>query len=582
MKRFNLHKIAYILILTFTSTLFLNETSVKATTNSIIISQDETSKEYEVSALNIKYNNITYSYKLSPINMDSIWMIPGKEFLSNILGCYYHVDSKTEELLIKNPSRTAIIKLTKGSKTALVNNISQEMPQPVLKGQAIEENIEDYYIPLEFALKALGYSYTLNNANLTIKSNYLYAIATDDADFVQSKFENAIEGITIGNNTSKKQNYVMGLTAEPTYDSDIEFIPNSSENSVTMKFLRTKNALGTIIQKINSGIISSIKLWSVDTTTYLKVYYNKKYIYTQKTDTYGGKVTLSLGSYSMKILLPDNVSFSKITTTDQYWKKKFLIVIPGNHVAFYNKNVPIKNSSSIKKYSISKTACGNTKITVTTSGLKGYKLQKGNGYFTVKVGSPKSIYKNIVLLDAGHGGKDTGAKSKGAVEKKLNLNILYKYAKTYFENTASTVKAYWTRYNDTFINLYTRPKYSKKYSADLFVSLHMNKAPSKNAKGIEVYYSRANTKKMSGLNSRMFAARMCNTLVKDLNSKSRGVRQAGFVVIKHNTVPAILIELGFLSNSSDRAKLKRTSYQKKAAKSIYRGIVNTFKAYPSK
>lgn len=584
MKRLNIHKSTYVFLLTLIGVFCFNHTSAQATTSTINI-ENESINEYESSNLAIKYNNISYTSKLSSIKVNSVWMISGKEFFGDILGCYYEVNSKSEEILIKNPDRTKKIGLTKNSKTALVNNSNQTMPQPVFKVNEqdnAENEPEDYYIPLEFTLKALGYSYTLNNTNLTITSNYIYTITTNDVSFNQTKYENAFEGITVGKNSSKTQNYVMGITAEPAYSSDIEYITNSSENSVTMKFLRTKNSFGTISKELNTGIISSIKLWSEDTTTYLKVYYNKKYIYTQKTSANGGRVTLSKGSYSMKILLPDNVSFSKITTTDQYWKKKFLIIVPGNRIDFYKQNAPIKNSSAIKSYTIKKTASGNTQIAITTSGLKGYKLQKGNGYFTIKVGSPKSIYKNIVLLDAGHGGKDRGASKKGAIEKKLNLNIIYKYAKKYFESTTSTVKAYWTRHNDTFINLYTRPKYSKKYSADLFVSLHMNKAPSSRAKGIEVYYSSANKKKMSGLNSRMFASRMCNTLVKDLKSKNRGVKQAGFVVTKYNTVPAILIELGFLSNSSDRTKLKRASYQKKAAKSIYRGIVNTFKAYPSK
>ena len=75
---------------------------------------------------------------------------------------------------------------------------------------------------------------------------------------------------------------------------------------------------------------------------------------------------------------------------------------------------------------------------------------------------------------------------------------------------------------------------------------------------------------------------MQSTLVDSLNSKDRGVKQAAFIVAKNNTVPAILIELGFITGSSDSKKLKKTSYQKKAAKAIYEGITETFKKYPTK
>ena len=109
--------------------------------------------------------------------------------------------------------------------------------------------------------------------------------------------------------------------------------------------------------------------------------------------------------------------------------------MPGNHVGFYKKYPPFDNSSSIKRIKVEKTSQNNTRIVVTTSGLKGYKLSPGNGSFTVNVGLPKKIYKNIIMLDAGHGGKDSGAVSHGIQEKNLNLSILYNYASKYFRNT---------------------------------------------------------------------------------------------------------------------------------------------------
>lgn len=280
--------------------------------------------------------------------------------------------------------------------------------------------------------------------------------------------------------------------------------------------------------------------------------------------------------------LPDNVKFSKIKTTDQYWKKRFLIVIPGKRKNFYKENPPYKNNSSIKNISIKETSAGNTQIIVNTKSLKGYKLLSCENGFTVNIGSPKKIYRNIIMLDAGHGKKDSGATAAGVKEKNLCLDILYNKAKEYFDSTSSNVKAYLTRHDDTFINLYQRPKYSKRYSADLFLSLHMNYSTSKRAKGTEVYYSKVNNKKsFSGLNSKIFATRMRNTIVNDLHTTNRGIKQAGFVVIKRNTVPAVLVELGFVSNPRERGKLKTSTYQTKAAKSLYKGISETFKKYPT-
>lgn len=583
MKYTSIRKKFCFFIFAFITFLIFNYSSAFAANAQSIVTQNGNTQKYESSSLDIQYNNSEYQCNISPVKISGTWMIPAKEVFSEILGCYYHDDTENNQLILKNPERTTKIKLSINSKTAIVNEVNKEMPQSVV--EAINENSKavDYLVPLDFLIQTLGFSYSINNSNIVISSNYIYSYSTDNTSFDQSKYENVLEGITIGKNNKNTQNYVLGLTTNTMYSSNVTYAANAKENSTAIKFKKTKNALGTFSKEINNGIITSVKVWeSADNATYIKVYYNKKYIYSKKTTSIGSKITLSKGNFSMKVVLPDGITFSKISTTDQYWKKRFLIVIPGNHVNFYKLYPPFKNSSSIKKISVSKTAAGNTRIIVTTSGLKGYKLTKANGSFTVKIGSPKSIYKNIVLLDAGHGGKDMGAKKKGVKEKTLNLNILYTQAKKYFESNSSTVKAYWTRHDDTFVNLYKRPKYSAKYSADLFVSLHMNFASSSKAKGTEVYYSKVNNKKMSGLNSKMFASRMYRTLINDLNSKRRGVKQAGFVVIKNNTVPSILIELGFISNSSDRNKLKRISYQKKAAKSIYRGISNTFKAYPTK
>ena len=314
----------------------------------------------------------------------------------------------------------------------------------------------------------------------------------------------------------------------------------------------------------------------------ITVYFNPGYVYSQKTAKNCSTTTFSKGSFSLKVIMPDDVEFSEITTTDQYWNRKFLVIIPGNHVSFLKKYVPFINSTGITNAVVGKTADGDTKITVSTNGLKGYKLAMESDYFTVTVGSPQSIYQNIVLLDAGHGGKDGGASKNGLKEKKLCLAILYTQAKQYFESNDSPVKAYWTRHNDTFINLYTRPTLTKTYQADLFVSLHMNSASTSSANGTEVYYSKENNKKNSaGLTSKTFATRMKNTLVDTLGNKDRGVKQAGFVVNKYNTVPSILVELGFLTGKSDSKKLKKESYQQKAAKAIYQGVVDTFKKYPT-
>ena len=155
-------------------------------------------------------------------------------------------------------------------------------------------------------------------------------------------------------------------------------------------------------------------------------------------------------------------------------------------------------------------------------------------------------------------------------------------AKKYFDAPESNVKAYWSRYDDTFISLYQRSRFASEVGADLFVSLHMNSCSRSSVNGMEIYYSKDNNSAAkTGLTSKKLANTMLDQLLGDLNASNRGVKSAGFYVIKHNTVPAILIELGFLSGNSDYKKLTSSSYQKKAAKSIYTCVEDIFKKYPT-
>lgn len=555
--------------------------SVSATT--IQTAVNNSTNDYTASDTTVQFNGKTTATGITCIRINNIDMLPVKSTIT-ALSAAYRYDEATGALTITGNGGEHRIVANVNALSATVDGTNITLPYPIIRGENITDQSADFYIPMDFYLKQLGYAYTYNNQTLSVTSSHLFAVTSPDNSYNDTVYSNAISGIILDANASGTANSIQVTTVKDMNASDLKISSDTKEYSVTMTFLGVKNGIGAYEQNIQNGIVRSIHIWE-DTSmhsTYVKIYYEKKYVYTEKTLSNGGKITLSKGNFSLKVALPDNVKFSKIKTTDQYWKKRFLIVIPGKRKNFYKENPPYKNNSSIKNISIKETSAGNTQIIVNTKSLKGYKLLSCENGFTVNIGSPKKIYRNIIMLDAGHGKKDSGATAAGVKEKNLCLDILYNKAKEYFDSTSSNVKAYLTRHDDTFINLYQRPKYSKRYSADLFLSLHMNYSTSKRAKGTEVYYSKVNNKKsFSGLNSKIFATRMRNTIVNDLHTTNRGIKQAGFVVIKRNTVPAVLVELGFVSNPRERGKLKTSTYQTKAAKSLYKGVSETFKKYPT-
>lgn len=544
---------------------------------------NNSTNDYTASDTTVQFNGKTTATGITCIRINNIDMLPVKSTIT-ALSAAYRYDEATSALTITGNGGEHRIVANVNALSATVDGTNITLPYPIIRGENITDQSADFYIPMDFYLKQLGYSYTYNNQMLSVTSSHLFAVTSPDNSYNDTVYSNAISGIILDANASGTANSIQVTTVKDMNASDLKISSDTKEYSVTMTFLGVKNGIGAYEQNIQNGIVRSIHIWE-DTSmhsTYVKIYYEKKYVYTKKTLSNGGKITLSKGNFSLKVALPDNVKFSKIKTTDQYWKKRFLIVIPGKQKNFYKENPPYKNNSGIKNISIKVTSAGNTQIIVNTKSLKGYKLLSCENGFTVNIGSPKKIYRNIIMLDAGHGKKDSGATAAGVKEKNLCLDILYNKAKEYFDSTSSNVKAYLTRHDDTFINLYQRPKYSKRYSADLFLSLHMNYSTSKRAKGTEVYYSKVNNKKsFSGLNSKIFATRMRNTIVNDLHTTNRGIKQAGFVVIKRNTVPAVLVELGFVSNPRERGKLKTSTYQTKAAKSLYKGVSETFKKYPT-
>ena len=289
-------------------------------------------------------------------------------------------------------------------------------------------------------------------------------------------------------------------------------------------------------------------------------------------------------SYDMVINLPVGTKKSQITDEDDYDHNKFVFTIKGD-IRDYMKKKPVKYNS--KKVKSIKTAyeSGSTVITVTTKKLYAYKATFSDGALSLEIAPAPDLYSKVIVLDAGHGGTDPGAKAGGVVEKEVTLSIMYDKMQKYL--TDPNMKVYWTRKTDTYVALSNRAKFAKKVGADLFVSLHMNaldaSAKKKEAtSGTIVFYTRSNNKvQTGGLNSYRLAFLMLENLTDDLGLKKWDVQNSGYYVTKNNTVPAILVELGFITNSKDRAKMKKDDFRQKAAASIYETIEYAFKKYPT-
>jgi len=214
---------------------------------------------------------------------------------------------------------------------------------------------------------------------------------------------------------------------------------------------------------------------------------------------------------------------------------------------------------------------------------------------------------NRIVIDAGHGGHDTGTIGPtGLMEKDLCLDVALRLGKI-IEQKLPGADVVYTRSDDTFIPLEERTNIANEAKADLFISIHANSSPDHGARGVETYYlnmkgspeamevaARENAVSQEGIHdledlvkriartekideSKEFAADVQDSLAKRIqktakSERNRGVRKAPFVVLIGADMPSILTEISFLSNPADEQLLKKPEHRQRIAEGVYQGV----------
>lgn len=174
--------------------------------------------------------------------------------------------------------------------------------------------------------------------------------------------------------------------------------------------------------------------------------------------------------------------------------------------------------------------------------------------------------RTIIVIDPGHGGDDPGANHGDIYEKDINLSVAKKVESLLQD---SDYKVIMTRDKDEAVDLKKRAMIANDKEADVFISIHCNDLKNGQADGIETYYySDEET------NSVKLAKVIQNQLVIDTGAKDRGTRTADLSVIRNTTMPAVLTEIGFLSDENEQEKLLSEDYQEKVAEAIANGLTN--------
>ena len=185
----------------------------------------------------------------------------------------------------------------------------------------------------------------------------------------------------------------------------------------------------------------------------------------------------------------------------------------------------------------------------------------------------RDLEGKVIILDPGHGGYDSGASAAGVLEKTINLQVSLKFADL-LERNGATV--YLTRSTDEFISLDGRVEFSNSIKPDAFISIHVNSAGSSSnaAQGIETYFN-----SVDGImpeESERLATYLQNEVIKATGAVTRGIKDESFRVIRGNAAPAVLVEIGFITNNGERADLTSDDYQNKLSNGLLNGLLKFF------
>jgi len=185
-----------------------------------------------------------------------------------------------------------------------------------------------------------------------------------------------------------------------------------------------------------------------------------------------------------------------------------------------------------------------------------------------EIETPRGVRKTsrtftTVVLDAGHGAHDSGARTRrGTLEKDLALDVVLRVAPKLRAAGFNTVL---TRKRDVFITLDDRVRISDRYENAVFVSVHFNDAGRKQVSGVESYYFSPESKQM--------AERMVRVLAGTTGAENRNARVARFRVLRMAQNPAVLMECGYITTTREAVLIVQPAYREKIAEGLARGII---------
>jgi N-acetylmuramoyl-L-alanine amidase len=221
----------------------------------------------------------------------------------------------------------------------------------------------------------------------------------------------------------------------------------------------------------------------------------------------------------------------------------------------------------------------SAQVIIQMDSVYAYQIYEDPNYYFIDMKKPSEVYDKILVIDAGHGGKDAGAISKGGkfYEKDINLDILL-HLKELLDK--ENIKVYYTRTADDKVFLRPRVNLANSVDCDYFISIHCNANVVTSPNGTEILYY---DNEFKGVNAFHLAKLFSDEIAMTVNLKQKGAvkkQMEDIFIMDKSLVPMILIEVGYLTNNSDMNYLSKSENRKVVAQGIYNGIMRAYNELP--
>ncbi len=394
---------------------------------------------------------------------------------------------------------------------------------------------------------------------------------------------NQIDAITVGQNSTGDYVDLRGV------ETDQLHAYRSDAKTLSFDIDRVNTMISKTYTEVGGEFIEGVSLSQKDVTT-ANLTLNLKDSSQYRLEYPGNNVTriqltgrLPLGfSYTIgensAIALKDvgeNITdINLLTGIDSYKDKIFEVTIPGNQLSLVGSQQVEVNNEGIDDVTFELDSKGDTRMTIKTNKIQGVEASIFGGDLIFEAKDPQDVYDRILTLDPGHGGYKPGANAAGHYEKDVVLDVSLKLKNLLDQDLK--IKTYYVRTDDSHVELKDRADLANNSQSDLFISLHCNSYWATRT-GVETLYMNRPTN--NGYSNLDFAELIHNTYVDNTAFVSKRLSERDdLYVLKYTKMPAVLLELGYLSYSGDRAILLDESQQEIMAQAIYDGINKAFEA----